>query len=192
MIYFVLVTTIDGTKVEIVVTPEKTTISGGDLIQPDIYASNGVLHLVSSLLLPEDALKITPEKYLLAFNCTTFVSMLRSVNLTDVVQDMKNKYTILAPKDDVLSFFGDHDLPDKGSPELKKMLQYHFIQGHWAAKKLRDGMLLETTLEEEGLKGGRQVLAVDVNGSDKKAAKSIQFAGVGVIGEPGKSPKTTN
>lgn len=141
--------------------------------------------------MPVDALKITPEKYLLAFNCTTFISMLRSVNLTDLVQDTENKYTILAPKDDVLSIFGDHDLPKKGSPELKKMLQYHFIPGHWT-DKLRDGMLLETTLEEEGLKGGKQVLAVDVNGSDKKAAKSIQFAGVGVIGEPGKSLKITN
>jgi solute carrier family 25 carnitine/acylcarnitine transporter 20/29 len=171
------------------VTPEKTTVSGGDLVHPDIYASNGVLHLVSSLLVPKDALKITPEKYLLALNCTTFVSMLRSVNLTDLVQDRENKYTILAPKDDVLNISGDHDLPEKGSPELKKMLQYHFIQGHWTAKKLRDGMLLETTLEEEGLKGGRQVLAVDVSGNDKKDAKSIQFAGVGVIGEPGKSFK---
>lgn len=183
-------TTIDGTTLEIAVTPEKTKVSDGELIQPDIYASNGVLHLVSSLLIPEGALKITPEKYLLALDCTNFVSMLHSVNLTHLISDTETKYTILAPKDDVLSIFGDSQLPEKGSPELKKMLQYHFIPGHWPVKKLNDGMLLETALEEEGLKGGRQVLSVDVNGSNKKLAKSIQFAGAGVIGDPSKSLQT--
>ncbi|KXN83881.1 Periostin [Leucoagaricus sp. SymC.cos] len=179
-------TTLDGTTVEVATTPEgQTTVATGELIQPDIYAANGVLHLISSLLIPEGALQITPEKYLLAFNCTSFVSLLRSVNLTDLIQDTEKKYTILAPKDDVLSIFGDNELPEKGSPELRKALQYHFIPGHWPAKKLYDRMLLETALEEEGLDGRRQVLAVDVNhGTDKGASTSIGFEGAGVIGDP--------
>lgn len=154
-------------------------------MHPDIYASNGVLHLVSSLLIPEGALQITPEKYLLALNCTSFVSMLRSVNLTDLIRDTEQKYTILAPQDDVLDILGDSDLPEKGSPELKKLLQYHFVPGHWTAEKLENGMLLETTLEEEGLKGGKQVLSVDVHHSGKDS-KGLQFAGASVIGDPSK------
>ncbi|XP_006454654.1 hypothetical protein AGABI2DRAFT_198050 [Agaricus bisporus var. bisporus H97] len=175
--------TIDGTTLEVVTTTEGTKVSGGDLVHPDIYASNGVLHLVSSLLIPEGALQITPEKYLLALNCTSFVSMLRSVNLTDLIRDTEQKYTILAPQDDVLDVLGDSDLPEKGSPELKKLLQYHFVPGHWTAEKLENGMLLETTLEEEGLKGGKQVLSVDVHHSGKDS-KGLQFAGASVIGDP--------
>lgn len=180
------VTTLDGTTVEIATSDQgKTTVASGELIQPDIYAANGVLHLVSSLLIPEGALQITPEKYLLAFNCTSFVSLLHSVNLTDIVHDTETKYTILAPKDDVLSIFGDDHLPEKGSAELRKALQYHFIPGHWPAKKLHDGMLLETALEEEGLDGGRQVLAVDVNQSPSKDVEtSIGFEGAAAIGDP--------
>ncbi|KAJ3573669.1 hypothetical protein NP233_g2274 [Leucocoprinus birnbaumii] len=180
-------TTLDDTTVEIATSSEgRTTVSSGELIQPDIYAANGVLHLVSSLLIPDGALQITPEKYLLAFNCTSFVSLLRSVNLTEMIHDTKTQYTILAPKDDVLSLLGDDDhLPEKGTPELKKALQYHFIPGNWPAKKLRNGMLLETELKEEGLGGGRQVLAVDVNeGSGKRVDTTIGFDGANVIGDP--------
>lgn len=169
-----------------VTTDQGTKVSGGDLVHPDIYASNGVLHLVSSLLIPDGALQITPEKYLLSLNCTSFVSMLHSVNLTDLIRDTEEKYTILAPQDDVLKVLGDSDLPQKGSPELKKLLQYHFIPGQWTIQKLQTGMLLETALEEEGLGGGKQVLSVDVHQSGKDSKKSLQFAGASVIGDPSK------
>ncbi|KAK0245654.1 carnitine acyl carnitine carrier [Armillaria nabsnona] len=176
-------TTIDGTKLEIVVSPEKTMISSADLVEPDIYASNGVLHLVSSLIIPPGALQLTPEKYLLALNCTNFVSLLHSADLTSLINDTETKYTILAPKNDVLSIFGHSDLPERGSEEMKKLLQYHFIPGYWTPKKLASGMLLETALEEKGLDGGRQVLAVDVH-EDKSDSKKVFFGGASVIDEP--------
>lgn len=179
----------DGTTVEVATSQGNTTVSTGKLIHRDIYAANGVLHLVSSLLIPEGALVITPEKYLLAFNCTTFVSLLHSVDFTDVIHDTKTKYTILAPKDDVFSIFGDDHLPERGTSELRKVLQYHFIPGHWPAKKLHDRMLLETELKEEGLNDGRQVLAIDVSGSNGKGlGASISFDGANVIGDPSKYP----
>ncbi|SJL05551.1 uncharacterized protein ARMOST_08919 [Armillaria ostoyae] len=176
-------TTIDGTKLEIVVSPEKTMISSADLVEPDIYASNGVLHLVSSLIIPPGALQLTPEKYLLALNCTNFVSLLHSADLTSLINDTEAKYTILAPKNDVLSIFGHSDLPERGSEEMKKLLQYHFIPGYWTPKKLASGMLLETALEEKGLDGGRQVLAVDVT-EDKSDSKKVFFGGASAIDEP--------
>ncbi|KAK0198270.1 hypothetical protein F5146DRAFT_1100027 [Armillaria mellea] len=149
-----MLTTIDGTKLEIVVSPEKTMISSADLVEPDIYASNGVLHLVSSLIIPPGALQLTPEKYLLALNCTNFVSLLHSADLTALINDTESKYTILAPKNDVLSIFGHSDLPERGSEEMKKLLQQ--------------------ALEEKGLDGGRQVLAVDVH-EDKSDSKKVFF-----------------
>lgn len=177
------VKTIDGSVLDIVVTPEKTTISSAELLKPDIYASNGVLHLVSDLLL---TLEITPEKYLLALNCSSFVSLLHSVDLNGLVNDTETKLTILAPRDDVLSVFGDGDIPERGSEELKKLLQYHFIPGFWTPKKLDDGMLLETALVEDGLDGGQQVLSIGVTSGDKKKEdKSIKFGGVGVMGIAG-------
>ncbi|KAG1817800.1 hypothetical protein EV424DRAFT_1324215 [Suillus variegatus] len=178
-------TTEYGSELEVVVSEGKTTVSGATLSQPDIYASNGVLHLVSSLLVPPGALQLTPEKYLLALNCTLFISLIHSVNLTHLINDTETQYTILAPKDDVLSVFGNDGLPKQGSDELKRMLQYHFLPGKWTPKKLADGMLLESVLQEPGLGNGSQVIHVEVNDDEKQDAPSrhIRFGGAGIVGE---------
>ena len=170
---------------DIVVTPEGTKVKGANLVQPDIYASNGVLHLVSSLLIPPGTLKLTAEKYLLALNCTQFVSLIHSVDLTQLINDTESIYTILAPNDDILSVFGDTELPEKGSDGLKKLLQYHFIPGKWTPNKLKNGLLLETELQEPGLNYRSQVLPIEVDDSNSKnsAEKSIRFGGAGVIND---------
>jgi solute carrier family 25 (mitochondrial carnitine/acylcarnitine transporter), member 20/29 len=179
-------TSLDGTKLEIQSTPNGTTVGSANLVEKDIYAANGVLHLVSDLLIPPGALQITPEKYLLALNCTTFISLLRSVDLRHLVNSTEKHHTILAPSDDILSVLGEASLPEPGSDDLKRMLEYHFIPGKWTPKQLEDGQLLPTELKEEGLKGDRQVLPVDVGSGDPKKNQggSIRFGGAGVIGEP--------
>ncbi|KAA1467901.1 hypothetical protein DENSPDRAFT_847864 [Dentipellis sp. KUC8613] len=178
-------TTIDGHVLEVISSPDKVLVSDAEIKQPDIYASNGVLHTVSSLLIPPGALQLTPEKFLLTLNCSNFISMIHSVNLTYLVNDTDSKYTILAPKDDVISMYGDGDLPEKGTEELKKLLKYHFLPGQWRPKKLKDGMLVETELDEPGLDGGRQVLGVEVEGKGKaESSPSIRFDGASVVGDP--------
>ena len=186
---FLIVTTLSNSTLENIVSPEslKTYISSAQLIEPDIYASNGVQHTVSSLLIPPGAFTITPEKYLLTLKCTSFVSKLHSVDLTGLVNNTDVEYTILAPTDEVLELFGDDDegFPKDGSDELKRVLSYHFLPGKLTRKKLKDRMLLETVLEETGLKGGHQVLEVQVSdvGKDSKG-KGIAFGGATALREP--------
>ena len=119
---YLLVTTIDGPALEIVPSDNKIKVSDAELVDRDIYASNGVLHTVSSLLVPPDAIQLTPEKSLLALNCTEFVSLVHSVNLTHLINDTETEYTILAPRDDVIEMFATDDLPHRGSEELKRLL----------------------------------------------------------------------
>lgn len=142
---------------------------------------------MSSLLISPVDLKLTPEKYLLGLNCTKFISLIHSVDLTQLINDTESKYTILAPRDDILSVFGDPELPEKGSNELKKLLQYHFIPGRWTPSKLKNGLLLETALHEPGLNARPQVLPVEVDSNGKDfMEKSIRFGGAGVIDDFGK------
>ncbi|KAF9527800.1 FAS1 domain-containing protein [Crepidotus variabilis] len=185
-------TTVHGTTLNIHKTSDRVTVRGTDLIHPDIYASNGVLHLVEDLLLPPGALQLTPEKYLLALNCTKFVSLLHSVNLTHLINDTDTKYTILAPRDDIIATLDDPTFPQPGSEELKRLLQYHFIPGNWTPSKLKDGTLLKTALKEPGLNYTSQVLPVEVQTDDKKKAAEmrIRFGGAGVIGDPIQVNKT--
>ena len=177
------VTSLDGPKLEIIPSDGKVKVSGSELVEQDVYASNGVLHTFSSLLIPPNALPRTPEKYLLALNCTEFVSLIHSVNLTHLINDESAEYTILAPRDDVIKMFGHDYLPHRGSEELKRLLQYHFIPGKWSPKKFENGMLVKTALEEEGLDGGRQVMPVEVTDDTKEP---LRFAGAGVLGSEGK------
>ncbi|KAI0673554.1 FAS1 domain-containing protein [Trametes maxima] len=176
-------TTIHGRKLEVVrLEDDKIKVSEAELVERDVYASNGVLHTVSSLLVPEGAIQLTPEKLLLTLNCREFVSLIHSVNLTHLINGTDTKYTVLAPRDDVLKLFGHHDLPHRGSEELKRILEYHFIPGRLTRKKLEDGMLVESALEEPGLDGGRQVMTVEVTDEGKKdEPKGIRFAGAGVL-----------
>lgn len=162
-------------------------VGDAELVLPDVYASNGVIHLVSSLLLPPGALQLTPQKYLMALNCTKFVSLLDSVNLTNLINDTNAQYTILAPRDDIIAIFDDPAFPPAGSDELKKLLQYHFIPGNWTAAKLKHGTLLKTALKEPGLNNMSQVLPVEIHSDDEKktGAFSIRFGGAGIIGDPG-------
>ena len=188
-------TTLDGQTLRIVTAPDKVLVSDAELKQPDIYASNGVLHTVSSLLIPPGTLQLTPEKFLLTLKCTHFISLIHSVNLTHLVNDTQAKYTILAPQDDVIAMYGDGDLPEKGSEELKKMLKYHFLPGQWNPSKLKDGMLIQTELDEPGLGSGRQVLEVEVSGHGKdktEASSSISFGGASIVGEPRKRSFSTS
>ena len=166
---------------------DKVLISEAELVQPDIYASNGVLHTVSSLLIPEGTLQITPEKCLLLLNSTNFISMIHSVNLTHLVNDTDAEYTILVPQDDVILAYGDENLPERGSDDLKRFLKYHFLPGRWTPKALKDGLLIETKLDEPGLAGEAQVLEASVSDRSKRqiqAVPSIGFGGASTIGDP--------
>ena len=180
-------TTLNGRHLNVVTADDKVLISEAELIQPDIYASNGVMHTVSSLLIPEGALQLTPEKFLLTLNCTNFISMIHSVNLTHLINDTDAKYTILAPQDDVILAYGDEGLPEKGSNDLKRLLKYHFLPGRWTPKTLKDGLLIETKLDEPGLAGKAQVLEASIShhsNEDIQAAPSISFGGASTIGDP--------
>ena len=180
------VTSVQGTELNITSSPDGVKVGDAELIHPDIYASNGVVHLVSSLLLPPGTLQLTPQKYLMALNCTKFVSLLDSVNLTNLINDTDTKYTILAPRDDIIAIFDDPAFPPPGSDELKKLLQYHFILGNWTTVNVKHGTLLKTALKEPGLNDMSQVLPVEIHSDDEKTgARSIRFGGAGVIGDPG-------
>ncbi|EJD52232.1 hypothetical protein AURDEDRAFT_149666 [Auricularia subglabra TFB-10046 SS5] len=179
-----------GNKVEVKIDDDGIIVGDARVVEPDIYAANGVVHLVQSLLIQPGALQLTPEKYLLALNCTKFVDLLHSVDLADMINTTDAKLTILAPRDDVMGVFDDPDeLPEPGSDELREMMKYHFIPGRWTPEQLADGMLIESALYPAGLAGAAQVLDVSVEkkggkGKDKdKDQVDISFGGSSVVGQ---------
>jgi solute carrier family 25 carnitine/acylcarnitine transporter 20/29 len=113
--------------------------------------------------------------------------MIHSVNLTHLINDTDTEYTILVPQDDVILAYGDENLPEKGSDDLKRFLKYHFLPGRWTPKTLKDGLLIKTKLDEPGLAGAPQVLEASISHSSKRESQvvpSISFGGASTIGDP--------
>lgn len=108
------------------------------------------------------------------------------MGLRTFVNDSEAQYTILALADDVISTFGDSDLPEEGSDELRRALQYHFIPDKWTPNKMKHRMLLETELKEPGLDRERQVIEVEVTHSVTQSEETkVRFSGVGTVRDHG-------
>ncbi|KAL1406085.1 hypothetical protein Q8F55_007768 [Vanrija albida] len=101
----------------------------------DIFASNGVIHVLPQLLLPEGfELLNSAEKVLLSRNATRFVSLLRSANLSSTYvgvpgKKTKKEFTILAPTDEAIEALewwinvavpgGDHSMQSLAAAGLR-------------------------------------------------------------------------
>ncbi|EJU00030.1 hypothetical protein DACRYDRAFT_23561 [Dacryopinax primogenitus] len=167
---------------------DQVNVNGVPLDERDIYASNGVLHTVSTFLFPVERLALTPEKTLVALNATAFVRMLHRANLTHYINgsgaSAGQNYTILAMRDDDIA--RPEDDPDEDDPDapgnqnrtLAKRAAYHILSGKLRRDDLKDGMLVRTELREEGLSGNRQRLKVSLPGV------GLTWGDARVIGEP--------
>ncbi|WVQ81644.1 hypothetical protein IAT38_003768 [Cryptococcus sp. DSM 104549] len=167
------------------------TVNTTDAETVDIFASNGVIHIIPTLILPPDfTLLNSAEKMLLSLNATRFVSLMRSANLSDtyIGEGSREKggeeYTILAPTDDVLDImdkwggYGEVTLmtalaqrsrmdtrelePFKDVSPLAALLQYHILPGKLLPTDLRNGQLLATEMRTSALGGERQRLRVEM------------------------------
>lgn len=181
------VTTADGQNLTIGFSANGSVQVGhSTVVQEDIYAANGVLHIVTDLLIRPDTFTINAEKYLLALNATAFVELLRSANLSHYVDDEHDgrSWTILAPRDDILAMPWEY----RDESDLDRVLRYHFIPGKLSPSDLVDGALLGTELREDGLDGGRQRLRVSVTRADKVTPDgngNVGFGDARVIADPG-------
>lgn len=208
---------VSGDRLDVEATPNGgLVVNGTEAIVADIFASNGVVHIMPSLLIPDNfTLLNSAEKVLLSHNSTRFVSLLRTANLSAMYAGEKGSaadqpWTILAPIDDVLNTMdrwggGGPPLPldsvtsevwtGKDDTPLAALLKYHIIPGRLLPSDIRDGMLIATELRPSSLAGGRQHLRVDVADRsdcprgewDEVQAGEIRFDGAAVLGKPGES-----
>ncbi|KAH8922654.1 hypothetical protein BT69DRAFT_1320022 [Atractiella rhizophila] len=178
--------TLNNASLEIALTEDgDVAVNGTKLERGDVFASNGVLHTLPSLLVPQKFFDLTPEKYLVgALNATRFVSLLKEADLSHYInsrhedEDDTESWTILAPRDDVPDLIRLEAMLRRGSSleaELKDVLQYHVLPGKLTADELarradewvhsEEGedakvVIVESEMKTMDLRGGRQRLEV--------------------------------
>jgi transforming growth factor-beta-induced protein len=167
-----IVTTAEG-------RPFRVTLSGGarvngvDVVQTDIEATNGVIHVIDAVLIPvEDNVDTAIDA---GFN--TLVEAVQAANLEGVLRSA-GPFTIFAPTDEAFDALPEGALEGLlTDPEaLATVLTYHVVAGRLFSSDLSEGMEL-TTVEGRtitiSLDGGARVNDVDIVGVDVLTSNGV-------------------
>ena len=140
-------TTVEGSTLTIGVSGGGgVTVNGANVVSADIEASNGIVHFVDAVLLPESFNAY--ETAVLTSPTTTLASAVLAAELDDDLSGT-GPFTIFAPDNAAFAALGDYTLSallDAGNIEiLQKVLGFHVIAGQTIrAADLTDGAMVTT------------------------------------------------
>ena len=153
-------------------------IDGAKVIRADIETSNGLLHVLDTVVLPRKDLVDT------AVGAGSFTTLVAAVKAAGLVETLKGEgpFTVFAPTDAAFAALpaGAVDGLLKDVPQLKAVLTYHVVAGRVLAGDLKVGTVEVATVEGRKLTVVKTADgAVTVNGA--KVATADVIAGNGVI-----------
>lgn len=182
------VQTVQGESLDIATADDKVTINGANVLQTDIEASNGLIHVVDTVLMPpsarEDASaeagrgKTIVEIAKGDQNFSTLVAALDAAGLAD---DLKGEgpFTVFAPTNKAFDQLGQRQvnklLMPSNRESLQKILTYHVVSGEMKAGQLQQTETVETlsgdsliisTKGEQAFVNNATILQTDVQASN--------------------------
>ena len=103
----------------------------------DVMASNGVVHVIDSVLLPPKDLVGT---LMSQPRFSTLVAAVKAAGLVSTLQDMSKEYTIFAPTNTAFAALGQSTINSllKDPATLKSILLYHAVPGSVLKSDLRN------------------------------------------------------
>ena len=162
--------TVQGCDVAIVVKDGKVSVGGANVTKTDIMASNGVIHVIDSVILPPSLVDVAAK----AGSFQTLIKAAVAAGLADTLAK-GGPFTVFAPTDEAFAKLGKDAIADLLKPEnkdkLASILKHHVVAGtvlSGAAVKLTEASTIGGTklaLKVEGkslMVGGAKVVAADV------------------------------
>lgn len=131
-------TTLQGDAVTIGVSGSTVTVDEATVIDPDVEASNGIIHVIDAVLAPEVDLFDTA----ILNGFSTLTGVVRDAGLESTVRDDNGGagYTVFAPTDEALAA-----LPSVPTgAELVSVLTYHVVGATVESSTLTDGQVVTT------------------------------------------------
>jgi uncharacterized surface protein with fasciclin (FAS1) repeats len=157
--------TLQGQYVDIALEDGKVMIDGAQVIITDIEASNGVIHVIDAVILPEsrDIVDIAVEDG----RFTTLVAAVQAAGLVDTLKS-EGPFTVFAPTDDAFAALpaGTVEGLLADIPALTNILLYHVVPGKVMAADVvgLDGQSAGTALEGQSISiklDGDKVILID-------------------------------
>ena len=144
--------TLQGQYVDIAVEDGKVMIDNAQVIITDIEASNGVIHVIDAVILPEsrDIVDIAVEDG----RFTTLVAAVQAAGLVDTLKS-EGPFTVFAPTDEAFAALpaGTVEGLLADIPALTNVLLYHVVPGKVMAADVvgLDGQSAGTALEGQSI-----------------------------------------
>ncbi len=138
------VTTLNGQELTLGVSGGGVTVNGTAVTTPDIQASNGVIHLINAVLLPEVDVV---DKAILTQQTQTLAAAVTAGGLVSTLKGA-GPFTVFAPTNAAFTALGMAKLDVLLDPAhqalLQKVLTYHVVAGDIRAADLTDGAEVAT------------------------------------------------
>ena len=170
--------TVQGQSLRITKRDGGVYVDDAKVVATDIMASNGVIHVIDSVVLPRKDIVDT------AVEAGSFKTLVTAVKAADLVETLKGKgpFTVFAPTDAAFSNLPEGTIPSllENKALLTSILTYHVIPGRVLASDLPMGRSEVATVE-----GSKLLIeknrdgSVTINGA--KVVSSDVLAGNGVI-----------
>lgn len=122
--------TVQGQRVDIKVDAGKVMVDGANVVATDVTCSNGVIHVIDTVILPVDGTIVDVAAKNGSFN--TLVAAVKAAGLVETLSG-KGPFTVLAPTDAAFAKLPAGTLEMLLKPENKKqlvdILTYHVVPG---------------------------------------------------------------
>ena len=123
-------TTLNGQRVDIQVDGTDVTVDGAKVVKTDIACSNGIIHVIDSVILPSsDNIPTTAAK---AGKFSTLIAAAKAAGLVDALS-AEGPLTVFAPTDEAFAKLPAGTVESLLKPEnrdkLASILKYHVVSG---------------------------------------------------------------
>ncbi len=168
--------TVQGQQVDIAVKDGKVSVDGANVVKTDIACSNGVIHVIDSVILPAD--KDIVDTAVVAGSFKTLAAALKAAGLVDTLKG-EGPFTVFAPTDEAFAKLPagtvDSLLLPENKDKLIAILTYHVVPGKVLASdvvKLKSAKTVngkEATIKVSGkgvMVDGASVIKTDIETSN--------------------------
>lgn len=175
------VTTLNG-NIDIDVTSGVVINGSSSVVNADIEATNGVVHVINEVLIPEGF--VTDNLVTIASATDNLSTLVTALSLfPDLVETLQGNgpFTVFAPTNEafagLLTAIGQTDLNDIPESVVRTILEYHVISGAKVlSTDLTNGQTATTVAEEDitvSLEGGVFISGAEVSTADVKALNGV-------------------
>lgn len=122
--------TLNGQRIDIKTSGESVYVDGASVVSADIKASNGVIHVIDTVLLPNHQSIVGVAKDAGQFG--TLLAAAKAAGLAEALSG-KGPFTVFAPTDEAFGKLPEGTVEDllkkENLDDLAAVLKYHVVQG---------------------------------------------------------------